>query len=70
MNLILQKTFQRELAYILGGLGEKLNYFRDLGSKGKILSGGYLFQRFGGINALFIGSKGAKTPPPLGASTV
>ena len=66
--LILQKE-----KYILGriglyfwGFGEKLNYFRDLGSKGNILLGsrGNYFQGFEEINALFSGIKGAQTPPP------
>ena len=46
-----------------GGLGEKLNYFWDLGSKGKILFGsqGNYCQGFWEINALFSGIKGAQT---------
>ena len=42
-----------------------LVYFRDLGSKGKILLGrqGNYFQGSGEINALFSGIKGAQTPP-------
>ena len=41
-------------------------YFRDLGSRGKILLGsrGNYFQGSGEINALFSGTKGAQTPPP------
>ena len=48
-----------------------LVYFRDLGSKGKILLGrqGNYFQGSGEINALFSGIKGAQTPPG-GASSV
>ena len=61
----------RKEKYILGrndynfwGSGEKLVYFRDLGSTGKILlgSGGNYFQGSGEINALFSGIKGAQTP--------
>ena len=63
----------RKEKYILGrndiyfwGSGEKLVFFRDLGSKGKILLGspGNYFQGSGEINALFSGIKGAQTPPP------
>ena len=36
---------------------EKLNYFKDLGSKGNIL-----FHGSGEINALFSGNKGAQAP--------
>ena len=66
MILILRKE-----KYILGridlyfwGSEEKLVYFRDLGSKGKILLGrrGNYFQGNGEINALFSGIKGAQTP--------
>ena len=62
----------RKEKYILGridlyvwGSGEKLVYFRDLGSKGKILLGsrGDYFQGSGEINALFSGIRGAQTPP-------
>ena len=60
MILILRKEkyIYRELAYIVG---EKLNYFRDLESNGKILLGsrGNYFQGFGEISALFSGIKGA-----------
>ena len=65
----------RKDKYILGrndlyfwGSGEKLVFFRDLGSKGKILLGsrGNYFQGSGEINALFSGIKGAQTPPPPG----
>ena len=68
MILILRKE-----KYILGrndlyfwGFGEMLVYFRDLGSRGKILLGsrGNYFQGSGEINALFSGIKGAQTPPP------
>ena len=61
--------------YILGridlyfwGSVEKLVFFRDLGSKGKILLGsrGNYFQGSGEINALFSWIKGAQTPPPWG----
>ena len=70
VTLILRKE-----QYILGriglyfwGFGEKLNYFRDLGSKGKILLGSQrnYFQGFWEINALFSGIKGAQNL--LGAS--
>ena len=66
MILILRKE-----KYILGriglyfwGFGEKQNYFRDLGSKGKIyLEGqGNYFHGFGEIHALFSGIKEAQTP--------
>ena len=52
------------MTYIFGGSGEKLVFFRDLGSKGKILLGsrGNYFQGSGEINALFSGIKGAHTP--------
>ena len=52
-----------------GGGGGKLNYFRDLGCKGKLLLGsrGNYFQGFGEINALFLGIMGAQTPT-LGVS--
>ena len=58
------------MTYIFGGSGEKLVFFRDLGSKGKILLGsrGNYFQGSGEINALFSGIKGAQTP--LGASSM
>ena len=61
----------RKEKYILGriglyfwGLGEKLNCFRDLGTKGKILlwSRGNYFQGFGEINALFSGIRGQSPP--------
>ena len=61
----------RKEKYILGrnylyfwGSGEMLVYFRDLGSKGKILLGsrGNYFQGSVEINALFSGIKGAQTP--------
>ena len=44
--------------------------FKDLGSKGKILSGSkaIFFWGFGEINALFSGIKGEQTP--LGASLI
>ena len=70
MILILRKE-----KYILGridlyfwGFGEKLNFFRDLGSKAIILlgSGGKYFQGSGEINALFSGIKGAQMPTPRG----
>ena len=40
--------------------------FKDLGSKGKLLtwSFGIFFQGFGEINALFSEVDGAQTPPP------
>ena len=62
----------RKEKYILGridlyfsGSGEKLVYFRDLVSRGKILLGsrGNYFQGSGEINALFSGIKGAQTHP-------
>ena len=67
MILILRKD-----KYVLGrndiffGIwGEAGLFFRDLGSKGKILLGsrGNYFQGSGEINALFSGIKGAQTPP-------
>ena len=53
------------MTYILGDLGRSWSFFRDLGSKGKILLGsrGNYFQGSGEINALFSGIKGAQTPP-------
>ena len=46
-------NFRKNWSIFLG-FGEKLNYFRDLGSKGKIHSGvKKCFQGFGEINALF-----------------
>ena len=52
------------MIYILGDLGRSWSFFRDLGSKGKILLGsrGNYFQGSGEINALFSGIKGAQTP--------
>ena len=52
------------MTYILGDLGRSWSFFRDLGSKGKILLGsrGNYFQGSGEINALFSGIKGAQTP--------
>ena len=51
---------------MFGDLGRSWFNFKDLGSKGKILSGswGILFYGFGLINELFSGIKGAQTPPP------
>ena len=56
------------MTYIFGDLGRSWSFFRDLGSKGKILLGsrGNYFQGSGEINALFSDIKGAQTP--LGAS--
>ena len=56
------------MTYILGDLGRSWSFFRDFGSKGKILLGsrGNYFQGSGEINALFSGIKGAWTPPPGG----
>ena len=56
------------MTYILGDLGRSWSFFRDLGSKDKILLGsrGNYFQGSGEINALFSGIKGAQTPPPWG----
>ena len=53
------------MTYIFGDLGRSWSFFRDLGSKGKILLGsrGNYFQGSGEINALFSGIKGAQTPP-------
>ena len=57
--LLKENYIQGEMAYILGGLGRSW----DMKSKGKIVSGSLgIFQGFGKINALFLGSKGAKTP--------
>ena len=52
------------MTYIFGDLGRSWSFFRDLGSKGKILLGsrGNYFQGSGEINALFSGIKGAQTP--------
>ena len=61
------------MTYIFGDLGRSWSFFRDLGSKGKILLGsrGNYFQGSGEINALFSGIKGAQTTPtPGGASKV
>ena len=71
--LILRKDkyiLERNDLYFWGS-GEKLVFFRDLGSKGKILLGsrGKYFQGSGEINALFSGIKGAQTSPG-GASLV
>ena len=55
------------MTYIFGELGRSWSFFfRNLGSKGKILLGsrGNYFQGSGEINALFSGIKGAQTPPP------
>ena len=67
VSLFLRNFFYGELAYTFG---EKQNYFRDLGSIGKILLGsrGNYFKGFGNINALFSGIKGAHTS--LGASSM
>ena len=53
------------MTFIFGDLGRSWSFLRDLGSKGKILSGsrGNYFQGSGEINALFSGIKGAQTPP-------
>ena len=53
------------MTFIFGDLGRCWSFFRDLGSKGKILlrSRGNYFQGSGEINALFSGIKGAQTPP-------
>ena len=53
------------MTYIFGDLGRSCSFFRDLGSKGKILLGsrGNYFQGSGEINALFSGIKGAQTTP-------
>ena len=53
------------MTYIFGTWGEVGLFFRDFGSKGKILLGsrGNYFQGSGEINALFSGIKGAQTPP-------
>ena len=58
------------MTYIFGDLGRSWSFFRDLGSKGKILLGsrGNYFQGSGEINALFSGIKGALTP--LGGASV
>ena len=71
MILILRKDkyiLGRNDLYIFWGSGKKLVFFRDLGSKGKVLLGsrGNYFQGSWEINALFSGIKGAQTP--LGAS--
>ena len=65
-----EKYILGRIGLYFGGFGEKLNCFRDLGSKGKILLGRQenYFQGFWEINALFSGIKGAQTP--LGASIV
>ena len=70
LQVILKYIFGR-IGLYFGGFVEKLNYFRDLGSKGKILSGSWGF--YSGvweIMALFVGSKGAQTPPPGGLVSV
>ena len=56
------------MTYIFRDLGRSWSFFRDLGSKGKILLGsrGNYFQGSVEINALFSGIKGEQTPPPLG----
>ena len=53
------------MTYIFGDLGRCWSFFRDLGSKDKILLGSQdnYFQGSGEINALFSGIKGAQTPP-------
>ena len=66
VNLILwkEKTFKGELAF---NFGEKLNYFRDLGSKSKYFQeAGDFFQGFG-ENSAFSGSK---DHTPLGLQTM
>ena len=52
------------MAYVCGDLGKSLSYLKDLGSKGKLVSGsrGIFFQGVGEINVLFSGIKGAQTP--------
>ena len=52
------------MTYIFGDLGRSWSFFRDLGSKSKILLGsrGNCFQGSGEISALFSGIKGAQTP--------
>ena len=59
------------MVYIFVILGEAELFFRDLGSKGKILLGsrGNYFQGFWEINSLFSGIKGAQIHP-LGTSLV
>ena len=58
--------FRENWLIFLGIWGEAGLFFRDLGSKGKILillgSRGNYFQGSGEINALFSGIKGAQTP--------
>ena len=51
------------MTYIFGDLGRSWSFFRDLGSKGKILLGsrGNYFQGSGENSALFSGIKGAQT---------
>ena len=53
------------MTFIFGDLGRSWSFFRDLGSKGKILSGsrGNYFQGSGEINALFSEIKGVQIPP-------